>query len=69
VVARDGEVIVEGANSTIWTRAEVPPEFDLNKDPEFVKKFEQYYTVRMRNYPVQDIYLPRGVSIRTEASL
>ncbi len=69
VVARDGEVIVEGANSTIWSRAEVPAEYDLNKDPEFVKKFEQYYTVRMRNYPVQDVYLPRGLCIRTEASL
>jgi formylmethanofuran dehydrogenase subunit A len=69
VVARDGEVVVEGANSTIWSRAEVPPDYNLENDPEFVKKFEQYYTVRMRNYPVQDIYLPRGLCIRTEASL
>jgi formylmethanofuran dehydrogenase subunit A len=69
VVARDGEVVVEGANSTIWTHAKIPPEYDLSTDPEFVKKFEQYYTVRMRNYPVQDLYLPRGVCIGTEASL
>jgi len=69
VVARNGEVVVEGANSTIWSRADVPPEYDLNRDAEFVKKFEQYYTVRMRNYPVQDIYLPRGYFISTEASL
>ncbi|HOH80669.1 MAG TPA: formylmethanofuran dehydrogenase subunit A, partial [Methanoregulaceae archaeon] len=68
VVARDGDVVVEGANSTIWTKATVPPEYDLSVDPEFVKKFEQYYTVRMSNYPVQDVYLPRGVCIPTEAS-
>jgi formylmethanofuran dehydrogenase subunit A len=68
VVARDGDVVVEGANSTIWSRATVPPSMDISADPEFVKKFEQYYTVRMRNYPVQDVYLPRGVYIPTEAS-
>jgi formylmethanofuran dehydrogenase subunit A len=68
VVARDGEVIVEGANNTVWSRANVPPDMDLSTDPEFVKKFEQYYTVRMRNYPVQDVYLPRGVRIDTEVS-
>lgn len=69
VVARDGEVVVDGANSTIWVRPKVPPEYDLSRDPEFVKKFEQYYTVRMRNYPVQDAYLPRGICIETEADL
>jgi len=69
VVARDGEVVVEGANSTIWTKANIPPELDLSADREFVKKFEQYYTVRMSNYPVQDVYLPRGVCIGTEVSL
>jgi len=69
VVARDGEVVVEGANSTIWSRVKVPEEYDMGNDPEFTKKFEQYYTVRMRNYPVQDVYLPRGLRIDTEASL
>ena len=69
VVARDGEVVVEGANSTIWSRANVPPEYDMSTDQEFNRKFEQYYTVRMNNYPVQDVYLPRGVRIDTESSL
>ena len=60
---------MDGANSTIWVRPKVPPEYDLSHDTEFVKKFEQYYTVRMRNYPVQDTYLPRGICIETEADL
>ena len=34
--------------------------------PEFIKRFEQFYTVRMSNYPVQDVYLPRGRRIETE---
>lgn len=69
VVARDGEVVVEGANSTIWSKSRVPAEYDMGSDPEFTRKFEQYYTVRMRNYPVQDVYLPRGITIESEATL
>jgi formylmethanofuran dehydrogenase subunit A len=69
VVSREGEIIVDGANSTIWSRPKVPPAYDLGADPDFVKKFNQYYTVRMRNYPVQDCYIPRGICIETEAAL
>lgn len=69
VVARDGEVVVEGANSTIWSKSNVPAEYDMGSDPEFTRKFEQYYTVRMRNYPVQEVYLPRGKMIASEAFL
>ena len=69
IIARDGEVIVEGANSTFWVNPHVPEEISVANDPEFMKKFEEYYTVRMGNYPVQDVYLPRGKCIRTEAVL
>jgi formylmethanofuran dehydrogenase subunit A len=69
VIARGGDVIVEGANSTFWVNPVVPDDLNVAGDPEFVKKFEQYYTVRMANYPVQDVYLPRGKCIRTEAAL
>jgi len=69
IVAKDGEVVVEGANRTIWVSPKVPPEYDMARDPEFVKKFDRYYTVRMRNYPVQDDYLPRGLCMETEAAL
>ncbi len=69
VVSRNGEVIVDGANSTIWVKPGVPEEYNLSNDPDFVRKFEEYYTIRMSNYPVQDVYLPRGVCIETEADL
>jgi formylmethanofuran dehydrogenase subunit A len=69
VVARGGDVIVEGANSTFWVNPVVPDDLNVAHDPEFVKKFEEYYTVRMSNYPVQDVYLPRGKCIRTEMAL
>ena len=69
VVARDGDVIVEGANATFWVNPTVPDEHNVANDPDFVKKFEEYYTVRMSNYPVQDVYLPRGRCIKTEADI
>lgn len=69
VIARDGDVIVEGANSTFWVKPSIPPEYDVTRDNGFVKKFEEYYTVRIGNYPVQDVYLPRGRCIQTEARL
>ena len=67
VVARKGDVIVEGANSTFRVNPSVLKDLSIASDPEFVKKFEEYYTVRMSNYPVQDVYLPRGTCIGTEA--
>jgi len=69
VVARQGDCVVDGINSTIWVDPQVPPEYDISNDPEFVKKFDRYYTVRMRNYPVQDVYLERQVCLRPEVSL
>jgi formylmethanofuran dehydrogenase subunit A len=67
VVSRDGEIIVDGANATFWVNAKVPQDLRMENDPEFIRRFEQFYTVRMSNYPVQDVYLPRGRCIETEA--
>ncbi len=69
VVCRDGECLVDGTNTTIWVKPKVSPEYDMGSDPDFIKKFDRYYTVRMRNYPVQDEYLKRNLCIETEAEL
>ncbi|RXE55334.1 protein fwdA [Methanoculleus taiwanensis] len=69
VVCRSGECVVDGNNTTIWVKPKVSPEYDMGKDPDFIRKFDRYYTVRMRNYPVQDEYLKRNLCIETEAEL
>ncbi|MDH7592836.1 MAG: formylmethanofuran dehydrogenase subunit A [Methanomicrobiales archaeon] len=69
VVARDGEILVEGKNATIWVRPTVPEPYRMEQDPDFVRNFERYYTVRMSNYPVQHHYIPRNICIETEAVL
>jgi len=68
-VARDGEILVPGVNKTIWAQSRVPAEFDMGKDAEFAKNFDRYYTVRMSNYPVQDLYLQRSLCMESEAQL
>jgi len=67
VVSRDGEIIVDGANATFWTNARIPEDIRVDNDPEFIRRFQEFYTVRMSNYPVQDLYLPRGRRVDTEA--
>ncbi|MDI6719484.1 MAG: formylmethanofuran dehydrogenase subunit A [Methanomicrobiales archaeon] len=69
VVSREGRVVVEGDNSTIWVKPRISEEYDMGRDPEFAKKFARYYTVRMGNYPVQEAYIRRSICIETEAEL
>jgi formylmethanofuran dehydrogenase subunit A len=69
VVCRDGMCTVEGTNTTIWVKPKVPEAYNMEHDPEFIKQFERYYTVRMSNYTVGDEYLHRNLCIETEADL
>jgi formylmethanofuran dehydrogenase subunit A len=68
-VARDGEILVEGTNKTVWVKPKVPDQYDMGKDPEFARNFDRYYTVRMSNYPVQELYLQRSLCMESEAQL
>jgi formylmethanofuran dehydrogenase subunit A len=69
LVARDGEVLSKADKATIWVDPQVPEAYRMDQDRDFVKKFERYYTVRMGNYPVQDVYLPNSLRVKTEADL
>ena len=69
VVSRRGECLVDGSNATFWVRPKVSDEYDMGRDPEFIENFDRYYTVRMRNYPVQEKCLNRNRCIETEAAI
>jgi len=58
VVVKDGEVTATPMGATHWVDAKIPDaiEKELMKDLE--KEFKQYYTISLRNYPVEDEYLP-----------
>ncbi|MBT4319125.1 formylmethanofuran dehydrogenase subunit A [Candidatus Bathyarchaeota archaeon] len=58
VVVKNGEVKATPMGATHWVDAKIPEaiEADLMKDLE--RDFNQYYTVSLRNYQVEDEYLP-----------
>ena len=66
VVSRNGKCLVEGRNTTYWVKPEVPDEFSIENDPEFLKKFERYYTVKLSNYPVHKSFMHDNVCIETK---
>ncbi|UUX91569.1 formylmethanofuran dehydrogenase subunit A [Methanoplanus endosymbiosus] len=68
-VSRDGNCLVFGDNATIWVKPKIPENYDISKDPEFIKRFERYYTVNLANYPVEEEYLNRNICIETETEL
>ena len=58
VVVKNGEVTATPMGATHWVDAKIPDaiEEDLMKDVE--REFKQFYTVSLKNYPVEDEYLP-----------
>ena len=44
--------------ATHWVDAKVPQEIDTDFMKDLEKDFKEIYTVNLRNYPVQDEYLP-----------
>jgi formylmethanofuran dehydrogenase subunit A len=55
---KNGEVTATPMGATHWVDAKIPDaiEEDLMKDVE--REFKQFYTVSLKNYPVEDEYLP-----------
>ncbi|WOF15301.1 formylmethanofuran dehydrogenase subunit A [Methanoplanus sp. FWC-SCC4] len=68
-VSKKGDCLVLGDNATIWVKPKISEKNDISKDPEFMKKFERYYTVSLDNYPVQEEYLHRNICIETETGI
>ncbi|TAJ44106.1 formylmethanofuran dehydrogenase subunit A [Methanofollis fontis] len=68
-MARDGEILVHGENTTIWADPVIRPDRDIAQDPDFCEMFNHWYSVRMSNYPVQDEYLQRNLRMQSEADL
>jgi formylmethanofuran dehydrogenase subunit A len=66
-VFKSGEMLIEEGeirNSPIGKTLHVAPEFDHEIEKDIADWFEQYYTIRFRNYPVTDEYLHRAEVIR-----
>ena len=58
IVVKDGEVVATPMGSTHWVDAKVSPEIDAELMKDLERDFKDYYTVSLKNYPVEDEYLP-----------
>ncbi|UCH57051.1 MAG: formylmethanofuran dehydrogenase subunit A, partial [Candidatus Bathyarchaeota archaeon] len=58
IVVKDGEVVAAPLGTTFWVDAKIPEEREAKFMKDLEADFSRYYTVSLRNYPVQDAYLP-----------
>jgi len=65
IVVKDGEILSTPPGSTYWIDSAAPNEDELVKDVE--DDFRNYYSINIRNYPVEENYLPMSHPIKLEA--
>ncbi|MCW4049642.1 MAG: formylmethanofuran dehydrogenase subunit A [Candidatus Bathyarchaeota archaeon] len=58
VVVKDGEVVSTPLGATHWVDVKIPSEVEEDLMKDLAEDFKKYYTVSLRNYPVEDEYLP-----------
>ena len=58
IVVKDGEIVKEVYGKTMWVDVKI----DESEEKEFLEEikptFEKYYTIRLSNYVVPDVYVP-----------
>ena len=63
IVVWDGRIVSTPLGNTFWVRATVKEDVGEQVLEEVGEVFEKYYTMRLSNYPVQDVYLPKPVEV------
>jgi len=66
VVVVDGEVVATPPGETYWVEVEIPEELEGELMRDLEEDFRDYYTIRLSNYPVEDVYLPHQRRIEVE---
>ncbi|MCD6263132.1 formylmethanofuran dehydrogenase subunit A, partial [Candidatus Bathyarchaeota archaeon] len=65
IVVKEGEVVGVTEGRTFWVEAEVPEGVSKEVLSDLKECFEDYYTVRLENYPIEEGYLRRPSVRRT----
>jgi formylmethanofuran dehydrogenase subunit A len=58
IVVKDGKVVASPMGTTHWVDIKTPEDLEADLMKELEEDFKNYYTVSLRNYPVEDAYLP-----------
>ncbi len=69
MVVKKGEVVRNVQGRTFWTRPQVSEGTMNSVIKELESKFDDYYTVRMANYPIEEQYLSARQVITTNAEV
>ncbi|MGD2200809.1 MAG: formylmethanofuran dehydrogenase subunit A [Candidatus Bathyarchaeota archaeon] len=60
IVVKEGEVTAAPLGDTYWVDAGIPETVEAEFMKELESDFNNYYTINLNNYPVEDAYLPTG---------
>ena len=66
VVVKDGEVMATPLGTTYWADAKIPEDVETELMKDLEEEFRNHYTVSLRNYPVEDAYLPTQQPVAAE---
>jgi len=69
IVVKKGEVVRSVRGRTFWTKPKVSDDVMKTMMTGLASKFDDYYTVRMANYPIEENYLTASQVITTSAGV
>jgi len=69
IVVREGEIVETPTGTTYWVDPKVSADLMQQTTASLSAKFEEYYTVRMANYPVEENYLESPTKIEAIAEV
>jgi formylmethanofuran dehydrogenase subunit A len=69
IVVKNGEVVRSVQGRTFWTKPKISEDIKKTVMADLESKFDDYYTVRMANYPIEERYLTASHVITTNASV
>lgn len=68
IVVKDGEVVESHLGRTYWVKIDVSKDI-FERESNFREKFEEWYSVRLENYPIGEHYLTRSTPIAVKAEI
>ena len=65
-MVKDGKVVSTPPGKTVWVDLELPENTEKTLMEDLEKVFKDHYTVSLKNYPVEDAYLPNSQPVKLQ---
>ncbi len=66
IIVKDGRVVSTPPGKTVWVDLEMPENTEKSLMEDLEKEFKEHYTVSLKNYPVEDAYLPNSQPVKLQ---